>query len=186
MRNGLLLLLLLTIAGCTNAEHKKNESAASTEKEISYYTCSMHPQIHKEEPGNCPICGMTLIPVFNDSPDSGLIIPPEKQKLIGMTKTTVERRKIENSTEQVEALTIPSSALVETGESWVFVVSGDRLEKRMIHTGRKNSDWIEITQGLSEGEIVASSATFLLDAESQLHGAAAETLTCPEGQTWDA
>ena len=26
-----------------------------------YYTCAMHPQIHQDEPGNCPICNMTLI-----------------------------------------------------------------------------------------------------------------------------
>ena len=27
------------------------------------YTCSMHPQIIRDEPGNCPRCGMTLIPI---------------------------------------------------------------------------------------------------------------------------
>ncbi len=27
----------------------------------SYYTCVMHPQIHEDKPGQCPICGMTLI-----------------------------------------------------------------------------------------------------------------------------
>lgn len=27
------------------------------------YTCGMHPQIIKKEPGNCPICGMKLVPV---------------------------------------------------------------------------------------------------------------------------
>jgi membrane fusion protein, copper/silver efflux system len=27
------------------------------------YTCSMHPQIKQDKPGNCPICGMTLTPV---------------------------------------------------------------------------------------------------------------------------
>ena len=27
------------------------------------YTCPMHPQVMQEEPGNCPICGMTLVPV---------------------------------------------------------------------------------------------------------------------------
>ncbi|WP_103666194.1 efflux RND transporter periplasmic adaptor subunit [Gracilimonas amylolytica] len=26
------------------------------------YTCSMHPQVRESEPGNCPICGMDLIP----------------------------------------------------------------------------------------------------------------------------
>lgn len=25
------------------------------------YTCAMHPQVHSEHPGNCPICGMKLI-----------------------------------------------------------------------------------------------------------------------------
>jgi len=29
------------------------------------YTCSMHPQIRQNEPGQCPICGMALTPVTN-------------------------------------------------------------------------------------------------------------------------
>src|SRR5258705_7906369 len=27
------------------------------------YTCPMHPQIIKDEPGKCPICGMKLVPL---------------------------------------------------------------------------------------------------------------------------
>ena len=27
----------------------------------AYFTCQMHPQIHEEKPGQCPICGMTLV-----------------------------------------------------------------------------------------------------------------------------
>ena len=27
------------------------------------YTCPMHPEIVKDEPGNCPKCGMNLVPV---------------------------------------------------------------------------------------------------------------------------
>lgn len=38
-------------------------------RKIEYYTCSMHPQIHADKPGDCPICGMKLIPVYN-SPGS--------------------------------------------------------------------------------------------------------------------
>jgi hypothetical protein len=26
-----------------------------------YYTCAMHPQVHQDRPGECPICGMILI-----------------------------------------------------------------------------------------------------------------------------
>ena len=31
------------------------------------YTCGMHPQIIKKEPGNCPICGMALTPIRNNN-----------------------------------------------------------------------------------------------------------------------
>ena len=35
---------------------------AATEKK-QQYTCSMHPFIIRDEPGLCPICGMTLVPL---------------------------------------------------------------------------------------------------------------------------
>jgi Cu(I)/Ag(I) efflux system membrane fusion protein len=31
------------------------------------YTCSMHPQIRQNEPGKCPLCGMDLIPLAQNS-----------------------------------------------------------------------------------------------------------------------
>ena len=37
------------------------------------YTCPMHPQILRDTPGNCPICGMTLEPVVpTDTPSAEL------------------------------------------------------------------------------------------------------------------
>lgn len=33
------------------------------------YTCPMHPQIKKDEPGSCPICGMTLVPEKGEDSD---------------------------------------------------------------------------------------------------------------------
>ena len=41
-----------------NNKIKLNDTAA-----ILQYTCSMHPQIIRDEPGNCPLCGMVLIPL---------------------------------------------------------------------------------------------------------------------------
>ncbi len=38
-------------------------AAASDASKNVIYTCPMHPQIRRSEPGNCPICGMTLEPV---------------------------------------------------------------------------------------------------------------------------
>ena len=39
------------------------EQAHTDEEANIIYTCSMHPGIRENEPGNCPICGMKLIPV---------------------------------------------------------------------------------------------------------------------------
>ncbi len=46
-----------------NENHVHSEDAA----EETTWTCSMHPQIRQNEPGDCPICGMDLIPLEEDS-----------------------------------------------------------------------------------------------------------------------
>ena len=38
--------------------------ATSTGHKILYYTCPMHPSVKADKPGDCPICGMTLQPVY--------------------------------------------------------------------------------------------------------------------------
>ena len=55
----LVLLVALSSAACQKT--KTNDHAAVGEK--VYYTCSMHPQMHEDAPGRCPICGMDLIPM---------------------------------------------------------------------------------------------------------------------------
>lgn len=41
---------------------ESNEEHSHDSLEGSLWTCSMHPQISLSEPGDCPICGMDLIP----------------------------------------------------------------------------------------------------------------------------
>ena len=41
----------------------------SAHQQAEIWTCSMHPQIQQDKPGQCPICGMDLIPL-NNSMDS--------------------------------------------------------------------------------------------------------------------
>jgi Cu(I)/Ag(I) efflux system membrane fusion protein len=36
----------------------------AADKNALYYACPMHPAIHYNHPGNCPICGMKLEPVY--------------------------------------------------------------------------------------------------------------------------
>ncbi len=41
----------------------KAAAASQTAPPGAIYTCPMHPQIRRDGPGNCPICGMTLEPL---------------------------------------------------------------------------------------------------------------------------
>jgi len=41
----------------------KNKKLAAVKEQDVYYTCSMHPQVHENKPGKCPICKMELIAV---------------------------------------------------------------------------------------------------------------------------
>ena len=40
-----------------------NDKSAMLHQGKQQYTCSMHPQVIKDEPGKCPYCGMVLIPL---------------------------------------------------------------------------------------------------------------------------
>ncbi len=58
--------------GSSEASHEEGEHEYVQDPETQLWTCSMHPQIKLEEPGNCPICGMELIPLeeSNDTSES--------------------------------------------------------------------------------------------------------------------
>ena len=75
-----------------------------------------------------------------------------------------------------EALTVPVSAIMPTGErNVVFVDKGEgKLEPRIVQLGAKYGDIYEVQSGLQEGERVVASANFLIDAESKVQGALKE------------
>ena len=68
------------------------------------------------------------------------------------------------------ALTVPRSAVISTGQrNLVFVKRADgMLEPRDVRLGATSAARIEILSGLAVGDTVVASATFLLDAESNL------------------
>jgi Cu(I)/Ag(I) efflux system membrane fusion protein len=70
-------------------------------------------------------------------------------------------------------LAVPESAVMNTGSKQaVFVDKGEgRLEPREIKLGQRGDGYVEIRQGIAEGEPVVVSANFLVDAESNLKAA---------------
>src|SRR6266581_4558358 len=77
------LALLLISPACSKS------SKSAKPPDVDYYTCTMHPSVHAEEPGKCPICGMDLVPVMKkasgSSPStSALSSSEEMQGMAGM------------------------------------------------------------------------------------------------------
>lgn len=60
------LILGYLFFGSDSGEASGDHDHETSEAE-SMWTCSMHPQIMQPEPGDCPICGMDLIPAENSS-----------------------------------------------------------------------------------------------------------------------
>jgi Cu(I)/Ag(I) efflux system membrane fusion protein len=59
------LLLGWMLFGGSDTPKELHDHTAEQEAGASW-TCSMHPQIRQSEPGQCPLCGMDLIPVASD------------------------------------------------------------------------------------------------------------------------
>jgi Cu(I)/Ag(I) efflux system membrane fusion protein len=70
-------------------EHSHDATEVSPAEEI--WTCSMHPQIRQNEPGDCPLCGMDLITQEEGSSNDPLVLEmtPEAVKLAGVQTTVI-------------------------------------------------------------------------------------------------
>jgi len=70
-------------------------------------------------------------------------------------------------------LVIPTDAVVDTGDfQYVFVAKeGGRFEPRRIAIGARGDEAVEVSSGLTEGEVVVTTANFLIDSESRLRAA---------------
>ena len=86
---GLLTGRLLLNNGTPPVQEHSEHSSSQTASEI--WTCSMHPQIRQNEPGDCPICGMELIPARKASSDTdiGFQMTADAIKLANIQTTVI-------------------------------------------------------------------------------------------------
>jgi membrane fusion protein, copper/silver efflux system len=75
--------------------------------------------------------------------------------------------------ERVPVTSVPASAIIDNGtKQIVLVAKGDgRFEPRPVKVGRRGDGYVEIMEGLRLGEDIVTTATFLIDAESNLQTA---------------
>ncbi len=139
----LLILMVIAAAGYFSyikwvhpaPESGNNEPMAQrVNSEIDYYHCGMHPWITDNKPSKCPICGMTLTPVYkNDIDEKGIVaIDPTMIQNIGVTTEVVIKRKLTN--------TIRTTGIVdyaETSETNITTKFSGYIEKLYVdYTGK--------------------------------------------------
>ncbi|MBB5053520.1 Cu(I)/Ag(I) efflux system membrane fusion protein [Afipia massiliensis] len=78
-----------------------------------------------------------------------------------------------NTGNPASVVTIPDSSVLDTGtKQAVFIDRGEgRFEPREVKIGHRGDGYVEVTDGVTEGEAVVVSANFLIDAESNLKAA---------------
>ena len=93
IKYGLAIVVISIIGIAIYFFAKKSDNHSEMEHQNEVYTCSMHPEIIRDEPGNCPICGMTLVkkvtennPVDDNSIDN--LIKPTDNFIVGNYQTT--------------------------------------------------------------------------------------------------
>ena len=120
----------------------------------------MHPEIVKDEPGVCDICGMPLV----------------RAETLGFVTAEPD--------EDSKPLVIPASAALITGKRAVVYVqipdaNEPTYEGREVVLGPRAGDFYLVRRGLKEGELVVSNGNFKLDSALQI--SAKPSMMTPEG-----
>lgn len=107
----------------------------------------VHPQIIRDEPGECPICGVALEPAS----ELGYATEPLND---------------------VSTITVPRSAVLMAGDDSVVYVETQpgEFELRRVTVAALTESKAVIHNGLSAGETVATDGNFLIDSQMQLAG----------------
>ncbi len=144
-------------------DHDHGEMAAQTEVE---YTCSMHPQVRQDEPGDCPICGMDLIPA-SDEDD----IQQDDPFLFTMTEThstwaNVRTQTVEATHAGVTTRLTGKVAVNEKEQRLITAHFPGRIEKlyadytgRFVHEGERLATLYSPEMMQAQQELIMAAAT---------------------------
>ena len=113
-----LFLGWLLFGGAPNSETEHAHDTIITTNQK--WTCSMHPQILKPEAGDCPICGMDLIPAESNA--TGLLADQFKLTKNAMALANIQTSIVGNSKAEDRAIKV-SGKIVENEAANVVQVS---------------------------------------------------------------
>ena len=98
-----MLIPFIALISCKDNKEKDIHSQHTTEMVAEIYTCPMHPEIIRDKPGTCPICGMDLV---KKETDSKMITGVDLESLLKPTNefvvSTIPVTNIQKREEQIE------------------------------------------------------------------------------------
>lgn len=126
-----LLLGWVLFGGNNTEESNHNHTEESNHNQM--WTCSMHPQIMQPESGDCPICGMDLIPA--ETTADGLTVDQFKLTANAMALANIQTMIVSNSSGEKRTLKL-SGKIVENEEANAVQVSyfSGRIERLNINS----------------------------------------------------
>jgi len=166
---GLLIFIGAVIGGGFVAVNKGLLPTTATHeaKKDYYYTCPMHPQIIWDQPGDCPICGMSLVKKTKGEKgevqeEPGLVkVSPRIIQILGVKSVPVKYRTL---TKEIRTV-----GRIEYDERKVKVVSarvGGRIDRLFVDftgvTVNKDAPLLEIYSP----ELVSTQKEYLLALET--------------------
>ena len=141
------LTLALLLGACADTEPKPSESLAEAADDTALehavkhldpkYVCPMHPQIVRDEPATCPICGMDLVAKMID-PGAG------KRPTVEISNAVINSMGVRTVTAGQQTL-------------WKYIETVGRIEydeTRLTHVHSRAEGWMEQLDLRAEGDPV--------------------------------
>lgn len=139
---------------------RQSALAANTEHKHRVYICPMHPQVHQQSAGDCPICGMHLVP--EDSSDESASSSAHRKQFMGFDdskiKNPVEVKNVATSAQAALGLrvaTVENHAITPRVSAWGRVVT-DAANERAVTA--PTDGWIRHLYVQSAGARIAAGA----------------------------
>lgn len=149
MKRFLLILVAVLAAaggwffGRLSHDHPAGPSPSS-ERKVLYYQSPMHPWVKSEQPGNCTVCGMELVPVYEGGGSAGdgaatdvVMLPQGAPNVMNVRTVEVQRRPLERTLRV--AGTIDDD---QTRHRILSATTGGRIEKLFV-----NYEGAEVKEG---------------------------------------